>query len=240
MRQRTAPCFVSVPAVALVLFGLISALGVCSAQDLSLKFQSEFWYGDIDYDPPESRTRDGDISLLSQRLDIGFPGKDLGGMWNGTGSDTTLGFKVALGIEEYAQGNHTDIQQYRVELRRQFYSSQQPWDSERGHPCHSFGLGFNFWNNDYSSNNDSNEEFGPTILFGAQTDTGNLRATFDLVWQPVDLGDSGEFEFYELDGSLVRDFRRFDIELGYRMKNYYESRDDYLYHGPFIRGGFNF
>jgi len=239
MRRRVAhSLFVFMPVRRLVLSLVFGALGVCSAQntslaqktsDISLQFQSEFWYADIDYDPPESPTRDGDISLLAQRLDIGLPG-------DGLLRDTELGFKVALGIEEYAQGNHTDIQQYRIELRRQ-------WHSENGkHPFYSFGLGFNFWNNDYSSNDSSNEEYGPTILVGAGTEPlgWDLRGKVDVIWQPVDLGDSEEFEFYEIDASLSRDFPRFDIELGYRMKNYYESRDDYLYHGPFIRGGFSF
>jgi len=232
MRRRPdCSLFPFVPVRWLVLGFVFSFLGVCSAQEISLKFQSEFWYGDIDYDPPESPTRDGDISLLSQRLDIGFPGKG--------DSSTALGLRVALGIEEYAQGNHTDIQQYRFELRRQWHTSSR---SNRGRPFHHIGLGFNFWNNDYSSSDSSNEEFGPTILLGAQTEPlgWDLSAGFDVVWQPVDLGDAEEFEFYELDASLSRDFRRFDIELGYRMKNYYESRDDYFYHGPFVRGGFAF
>lgn len=179
---------------------------------------TDFWWMDINYRPAESRSLDGDAYLWRQRLD--FP----------LNESFNLAVSMGLGKEDYDNG-HTDIYHGRLDFTRQ-------WNAAH------LGLGVSFWHNDYSLGGD-HQEWGPTVLAGVAAadllgEALRVDGGIDLLWMPFDLGDAEEFEHVEVELSLSRAFKRVDLEVGYRVKHYYESSDHYLYQGPFAAATIDF
>ena len=176
---------------------------------------ADLWAPTIDYDAGENG-RDGDSVMWGQGLQAPLP-------W-GLRAD---GF-FAIGREDYGSP-HTDTYLARA-------------TASKGWRFAEVGLGWNYWNNAYSGGG-SNTESGPILRLGAATDPvteSRIQALLDLVWSPVDVGDAEDYEFLEASLSAGARFGQIDARIGYRLKSYYGSPDDYLYQGAFAQVGLRF
>lgn len=175
----------------------------------------DLWVAYIDYDHPDDPS-DGDTLMWGQGIDGALPGSLNGHIF------------FAMGYEDYGV-NHTDVYHLRAWLSKPFRYAE-------------LGLGWSYWNNGFNSGG-SNIESGPILTASFHSDpltALKAHVGLDMVWCPVDLLDDKHYEFFQVDAGIGRDFGKLETSLGYRVKAYYDSPDDYLYQGIFAQLGIDF
>jgi len=181
----------------------------------ALAVYGDLWRANIDY-KIDRQDEDGDSTMWGQ----GLRG-DLGAGLRGD-------LFFAIGYEDYGTG-HTDVYHLRGEVSKPLGFAE-------------LGLGWTYWNNGYSTGG-SNEETGPTLSLDLSSQPFT-KADFvfglDLLWCPVDIGDDADYEFLLINPAISKSFSRVDASIGHRTKYYYESPNDYIYHGFFLQVGVPF